>query len=161
MCVCAHQLTHTLPCQRAGWVGSTSNLEHGCDSVSGLVGEDDWDDFKLDEVLPFQHPFLQQFCIITFHQLEAAVKVCFNPTVNILQAFRKHASTFSGSRVYGACVSVLEPFNDHEEHIASRPFWLWLTNLPFLSFRSGPLQPKSFWDASRVMDFLERLPVDV
>jgi hypothetical protein len=67
--------------------------------------------------LPPDNPLLKQSGIVALHELEATVEIRFDPTINVLQTLRKHASSFPRTIVHGAGISVLEFLNHHEEHV--------------------------------------------
>ena len=61
-------------------------------------------------------PFLQQFGIRRFHNLEAARAAGLNPTRAVDDAFREHPAALPEALADKRRLSGLKTFNDHEEH---------------------------------------------
>ena len=41
------------------------------------------DDLEIDKVVPLDDPFLEQLQVIALHELKAAMKVHFNPAIDV------------------------------------------------------------------------------
>jgi hypothetical protein len=95
-------------------------LEEGVDCFRHFFGWHDWDDLKIDKVLPPDHPLLEESRVVAFHELEAAIKIRLYPAVDVLQTVWEHATLFRKATVHGASVSVLEPLNYNEKHTNSK-----------------------------------------
>src|SRR5271168_2205128 len=73
-------------------------------------------ELKVDEILPVNHPLLEQFRLIAFHQLKAPIKVRFDPAIDVDQTGRQHASLLLETLVDRLCITILESFDHHEQH---------------------------------------------
>jgi hypothetical protein len=81
---------------RTGWRSSAGPLnivKVGRHDVHCFLAGHHWNDFECDtRTAPFERLLLKQAQIVASHQLEAAREVRFDPAVNVLEAFGKHAS---------------------------------------------------------------------
>jgi hypothetical protein len=69
--------------------------------------------------MPLDHPLLKLSWVITFHELEATIKVRLDPAPDVFQIIRHHPPMFSQATVYCESIFVLELLNHHEEHNVS------------------------------------------
>jgi len=64
----------------------TASSEARCHHLDCFLRGVDWNDLKVDEVIPQGDPFLQQIRFIALHQLEAATKALLHPTGVIMES---------------------------------------------------------------------------
>src|SRR5262249_39359707 len=69
---------------------------------------------------PSQDPLLEQTKVVAFHELKTSSKIRFDPTVDVFEPVRQHATAFLQSLVCGQHVLVLETLDDHEKHVRLR-----------------------------------------
>jgi hypothetical protein len=96
-------------------------LQFRGDDFDGLPRAAHKNEFKIHKVPPVCRPLVQELHVIALHQLEAAVKISFDPAVYIGEAVRCHSPALSEAAINRLGIAILEALDHHEEH-AALPF---------------------------------------
>src|SRR5579859_5864580 len=83
---------------------------------------------EIDEVIPVRDPLIEQTAVVGLHQLIAALKFFVDPTRDVLEAFRRHATAVAKPAIHG--YGIPEVLHHHVQYAGSRNIkerWLFQT----------------------------------
>src|SRR5574341_946625 len=97
-------------------IGHSRVSEQWSHRFHGFLGWDDGNDLELHQVLPLDHPLLEQARVGALHELKAAVEIRLDPAPHIGQPLGRHAPLLPEPTIHRHGIPVLEPLDQHEEH---------------------------------------------